>query len=215
MNKHTVIILDASGAEVSRHRDRSLFGCVFVKLSGYVANATAPQVPLLWSAQGNFDCTDTVSLRLLTAICILQTELSGTSRWTDSESCSFAAWSPNRPDVHDVSSWCVITMSSRLNCNCNLLPRHHAKGNDLLYSVIHATSPASCDRSAFAKRFQDLWSLCFNYEFWILSQFFSAEKVALGTLEAETLKRKVPDTVTSTSTLQTRNEDNKADRRNI
>ena len=47
MNKHTVIILDASGAEVSRHRDRSLFGCVFVKLSGYVANATAPQVPLL------------------------------------------------------------------------------------------------------------------------------------------------------------------------
>ena len=48
MNKHTLIILDGSGAEVSRHRDRSLFGgCVFVKLSGHVANATAPQVPLL------------------------------------------------------------------------------------------------------------------------------------------------------------------------
>ena len=36
------------GTEVRRHRDRSLFGgCVFVKLSGHVANATAPQAALL------------------------------------------------------------------------------------------------------------------------------------------------------------------------
>lgn len=73
---------------VSRHRDRSRFGCVFVKLSGHVANATAPQV----------------------AHCHMH----------------FA----------DRAEWDQQMDGFRV--------LHHAKGNDLLYSVIHA--PPLADR---------------------------------------------------------------------
>jgi len=144
-----VVFLSSSfDSWVPRHRDSGLFGgCVFVQLSGHVANATAPQASFLIGISPFGEGWLSGKRNNHKALVMLDEVAHCHMNFAD------RAQRDNQMDWFKVLPLCCTMRGLRgvfftsatfqstnfpHSTQCCSGLRHHAEGNDLLYSVIHA-----------------------------------------------------------------------------